>query len=274
MKPTPEPGLELMRLPGESGPILHCVGELCEATVERLRREITELHPLGHRVVTLDLSECHFLDVEGIMTILQSFKQLWQEGRRLVLVAGTGPVARWLSVTGIDRVVPTFPSQHVAAVALRGGGPPEAAPADWAEARAQTLARWRAIQETLDQAPPEELMRQLTTMVALCERSQELFEESPEGARVRCQFCPLFHALGGRPADIGCRSVLDPILAAVRAENKGLARDQVARMIHTLETMPLPEGEIPPTPGLAAAGYREETDTGHTPVPPVPGVTC
>jgi anti-sigma B factor antagonist len=235
------PALNLVRLPGEFGPILRCYGELSQATAEILRKELALLEPLGHPVLTLDISGCGFLDVDGIMTLLHTYKHLRGGGRRMVLVAGTGATARLLQVTGIERIIPTFPTEQVATLALRGEGPPEPAPATWAEARAATVARWRAIQETLDQESPEEVLRQLTSMFALCERSEELYQESDAPATSRCQFCPLFYALGGRSQDVGCRSALDPLLAVVRAGDRDAARAQVAAMIRTLEEMPLPE---------------------------------
>jgi hypothetical protein len=81
-------------------------------------------------------------------------------------------------------------------------------------------------------------------MFALCERSEELFQERDAPATTRCQFCPLFYALGGRPQDVGCRSVLDPLLTSIREGDRDAARVQVATMIRTLEEMPLPEAGV------------------------------
>lgn len=73
---------------------------------------------------------------------------------------------------------------------------------------------------------------ELTAMTALCERAE---------ADARCRFCSLFHALGGRPEDIGCRSVLEPIRDAVRRGDGPAARERVASLIRTLEQMPVGE---------------------------------
>src|SRR5262249_18809956 len=74
------------------------------------------------------------------------------------------------------------------------------------------------------------------------------FQQRPESATARCEFCPLFYALEGRSEDLGCRSVLDPILAAVRQGNTQAARARVEELIRTLEEMTLPEGDDPPVP--------------------------
>jgi anti-anti-sigma factor len=270
--------LHLVRLPGASGPILRCSGELSVATAEALRRELALLEPMRHAVLTLNLSGCGLLDVDGILTILHAFKRLHQEGQRLVLVVGTARIARLLGVMGIDTIIPTFPTEEVAARALRGGGLPAPAPESWEAARSQTLARWRAIQAALEKPEgethggepspvtvpayvpfpelggalddgegmepshtPEETLHQLTSMTALCERAEELFQESPVPAGARCQFCPLYYMLGARPRDIGCRSILDPIIDAVRSGRMESARVQIGSVIRLIEELPLPE---------------------------------
>jgi anti-anti-sigma factor len=196
-------------------------------TADRLRRELELLEPVDHRTLTVDLSGCEFLDTEGILTLLESFKRCSQAGRSLAVVTGTGSVARLLHVVGFDHVVPTFPTEEAAVLAVRGGGPPLPAPATGEAARADTLARWRLIEKVVDQDSPLEAVRLLTSMTALCERSEELYQERSAPATARCQFCPLFYALGGRAGDVGCQSILDPILQAVRSDNRDWARANI-----------------------------------------------
>jgi anti-anti-sigma factor len=257
------PALRLVRLPGEYGPILRCRGELSVATAEALRRELALLEPLNHPVITVNLTDCTYLDVDGILTILQSLKRRRDEGRRLVVVAGPGAIGRMLHVSGIDWVVPVFPSEEVAMLALRGGGPPLPAPDTWEAARAATLGRWRSILEAVDSAPAEETLELLTSMTSLCDRSEEIYQQHSRPARAlgapwlpldgrqrreaRCECCPLFHALGSKPEDIGCHSVLAPIIEALGANSRDVARTQVKKMIRLIQEMPLPvEATAPP----------------------------
>jgi hypothetical protein len=113
------------------------------------------------------------------------------------------------------------------------------------------VAWWCLILELLDQAPQEEVLRQITAMTPLCERSEELLHELPAPATPRCHLCPLFYEMGGEPEDVGCRSVLDPILHAVRAGDRDLARIQLTEVIRALEEMPLPEEPEEVVPALA-----------------------
>ena len=249
------PALRLVRLPGELGPILRCSGELSAATAEALQRELGLLEPLAHPVITVNLADCSYLDVDGILTLLASLKRRREKDRQLVVVAGTGAVARLLHVVGLDWIVPVFPTEEVAVLALRGEGPPMPAPPTWAAARALTTGRWKAIQEAIDGAPTEEVLHLLTSTTSLCDRSEELYQarSAPPPASLRscarCQFCPLFHALGGHPADVGCRSMLDPIIETLRAGDRDTARAEVAAVIRTIEQMPLPNESEPLVPG-------------------------
>lgn len=264
LQDTLVPGFNLVRVPGEFGPILRCSGELSMTTAGALRNELDRLEPLGHPVLTIDLTGCDFMDVDGIATLLESFKRLREKGQRLVIVAGTGPPARLLDVTGIDWIIPVFPTNAVAALALRGAAPAAPGPATWAEARDKTLARWRQIQAAVGQEAPEETLRLLTSMLGLCERSEELFQERRAKAEVRCQFCPLFYALGGRSEDVGCRSILEPIVEAVNAGNRESAGAQVAKVIRLIEELPLPEGDTPTPPvGLLSSPTQNHVPAAH-----------
>jgi anti-anti-sigma factor len=230
-----------VRLPGEHGPIVRCSGELSVATAEALGAELALALPAGYSVLTLNLSDCGFLDVDGIMTLLEAFKRLDSEGCRLVLVAGTRRTARLLQFLRIDRFIPTFPTEEVAARALRGGGPPEETAIPWESAHAEILARWQAIQSMLDEEP-EEALRSLTSMTALCERSRESFADRSTPAGPGCQFCPLYYyASGGQWADASCRSVMDGMIQRMSAGDSDQARAQVADLIHRLGQMPLVE---------------------------------
>lgn len=246
----PLPVLDVLRLPGEFGPILRCCGELSVTTVADLGRALTVREPRGQCAVLLDLEGCDFMDGEGILTILDRFKELRETGCQLVIAGGTGQPARLLRVTGIDQLVPVFPSEEEAVLMLRGGSPAAPAPS-WAEAKAMTVALWQGIEELLDTASAHDVLCHVTSPTPLCERAETSFQErlwSPKdradlsSATVsRCQFCPLFHALGARQEDVGCRSVLEPIIQALGSQDWPEARDLVARVIRTVEEMPLLE---------------------------------
>jgi anti-anti-sigma factor len=243
------PALQLTRLPGEFGMTVRCKGELSLCTAEALRRELGLLESLDHPALILNLAECKVLDVDGTLAILRSFKRFRDKRRRLVIVTGARSLEVVLGIPGIEKLIPSYPTEEAAALDLRGWWPPLPAPDTWAEALADTIVHWKVIQEAIDRAPREDVLHMLTSMNGLCERSEELHQEYAPPGIPRCQFCPLFHALGSEPEDVGCQSLIDPILAAVRAGDAGAAHAQVAGVIHTLETMPL-------IPGASAEGVK------------------
>lgn len=244
--------LTLERYPGERGLILRCLGELTLSTADRLQREFDRLIPLGHPVLTVNLSGCTFVDVDGLMTLLDGCRRLRQNGSQLALVAGGGIPERLLHVLGLDWIMPVFPKEEVAQLALRGGGPPLHEVENWGDARKKSLEHWRVIEETLLQSP-DEALRLLTSRFALCELSATQFHAAGEAAHAHCQFCPLFQALGGRRADLGCRSVLDPLLDAIRSGHLDAARKIIDRLIELIAAMPLPElVHSPASPGQAS----------------------
>jgi len=246
------PTLRVVRRPGLSGPVVSCTGALSGAIIEMLERELELLATLAHPALVVDLSGCRFEDVDGMLALLEALQRMSEEGCHLVIVAGTGRMARLLRVSGLDRLLPVFLTWEEAASALRLSEPPTLPPTTWAEAREATVSYWREIKEALDHdltegaPPPEaEVLRALTATTALCQRAEEVFQQRPKPATWPCQFCPVFYALGGRPEDVGCRSLLDPIITAVRAGERATAHVLIQRTIHLLEEMPLPDDETP-----------------------------
>ena len=102
---------------------------------------------------------------------------------------------------------------------------------------------WRAILRTLEAEPAEDVMRRITSSHGLCERAEELLQVKGAPEAIRCYLCPLFHALGAHPEDIGCQSLTRPMLDALLHGDRSAARAPVARLIRTIEQMPIPADE-------------------------------
>jgi anti-anti-sigma factor len=237
------PMLRVVRRPGASGPVLSVAGALTGATVTTLQEELQLLAALGYPALTVDLSACRFGDPDGLLTFLETLGRLGQEGCRLVVVTGTDWMTRLMAVARIDQLLPVYTTGEEAERMLRLAGPPPPAPTTWDETRDATIAQWQGFRKRLDVAPTVELLRDLTTMTALCEHAEEIYQQRTIPAVWRCQFCPLFQALGGRPHDVGCRSVLDPIISALRAGDRVTAGAELDALLYLLQKMPLPARE-------------------------------
>jgi len=212
------------------------------ATAEELRRELDLLISLGHPGLILNLSACRSFDLDGVMLILDTYKQFRARGRRVAVVAGEGLAARLVRLLRLDCIIPIFPTEGSAELVLRGGAPAELAPVTWAAARAESLAMWTTVLQALDVDPDDEISRRITSSHGLCRRADIVHARSRNDTP-RCVHCPLFQVLGGAFQDLGCRSAIEPMLDALQRHDRAAARKQVSRLIHTIEEMPLPENE-------------------------------
>jgi hypothetical protein len=194
------------------------------------------LERLDHPALTLNISGCNRVDTQAILTILYAFKRLRLLGTHLFVVASSGRAARILERWGVHRILPVFATEEDAALACRGGACPPAPPT-WGAALAETVVRWYEIGQALDRDATGEALRLLTTMTPLCDRSEELFRGGSMPAATRCEFCPLFYEHGGQPEDVGCREILDPIIAAVLVGDRDGAIAQVAEVSRILEEL-------------------------------------
>jgi anti-anti-sigma factor len=229
-------GIAFLRLPGELGPVLHLRGELLVTTAEAARRELRAAIGFGHPALIVDLTGCRSIDVDGVLVLLEGFKQLRGTGRRLALVADQPRLQQFLNALGIDWLVPVYSSTAAALTGLRGGETREEPPGSWEAALASTFAFWSRIYGRLAEAPTDILIREVTAEHDLCRQA----ESASPSSDVRCERCPLFTALGGQPEDAGCRSLTEPIAASILAEDRGAARSQVRQLLELLSDMPLP----------------------------------
>jgi hypothetical protein len=156
----------------------------------------------------------------------------------LVAITGTGRIAHALQVAGLNQFLMVFPDEEAATLALRGGSRSGPGPGSWSAAHAETMAHWTELYMALDDVTREEALRQVTASNGLCEHAEEVARESTFPTAWRCQVCPLFYSLGARSADVGCCSLHDPLIDAIRQGNTELARARIAGVLCILEEMP------------------------------------
>ena len=234
---SPDETLHVVRLPGEFGPVLRCLGPLTVATVEGLRRELELLMPLGYRALILNLTGCREVDADGVMLLLDTYRRVRRLGKQLVLVAAREPASRLLEALGIDSFIAVFPTEGAATLALRGGAPPDARTASWETARAATVRRWEEVLRCAQSREWTRAEEALALPQPLCERADELMQLRRGHTGSRCHLCPLFYALGGRDADLECRSVRDPLLDALRHHDAVKASRLAGEMIEILRCL-------------------------------------
>ena len=231
--------LTLLRIPGPHGPIVRCQGDLTLSTVELLRRDLMLLASCGHEGLTVNVSALRELDSHGVLALLEAARAIEAGGGRMALVASRDPAANYLHLLGADGMLPVFRSEAEALAFLDGQPEPEPA-ASWEAARSRTLSRWDSILAKVGYATPEELTRDLTSMFDLCRQAEGVVRQSPAPGIERCHFCPLFYELGGRHADIGCESAIDPLLEQVRRQDWEGVRRGIQEIQASIREMSLP----------------------------------
>lgn len=77
-------------------------GELDLSSVGKVQDELRRVEADAPPVVLLDLSKLTFLDSTGLRCLVTADQRAREDGRRLVLVRGPGPVQRVFSITRLE----------------------------------------------------------------------------------------------------------------------------------------------------------------------------
>jgi anti-sigma B factor antagonist len=91
--------------------VLSIEGELDLYSAPTLRDTVLATADAGHGWLIIDLTEVPFMDSSGLGVIVGCLKRLRESGGELTLVSRPGsPPSKLLSLTGLDRAIPTFAS--------------------------------------------------------------------------------------------------------------------------------------------------------------------
>jgi anti-sigma B factor antagonist len=85
-------------------------GELDLYTAQRLQARIDEAGAVGADTVVVDLSEVSFIDSTALAVLVQETRRLEGRGHSLVLVTNDPRTKRVVEVTGLNRVLRTYPT--------------------------------------------------------------------------------------------------------------------------------------------------------------------
>lgn len=98
--------LEIVVAAGDGGPVVALSGEADVTTVPELTSALTAQIADGVRHLTVDLSGLTFADSASVSVFISASHILRAGGGTLVLCRPQPPVARMLSVLGVDQVIP------------------------------------------------------------------------------------------------------------------------------------------------------------------------
>jgi anti-anti-sigma factor len=95
--------------------------EIDVTNADIVREELLSVLNRGAVLLVADLSKTSFCDSAGVGALVRTFRRAATSASAMRLVVSTPAVQRVLSITGVDRMVDTFPS--VAASLAGSGGP-------------------------------------------------------------------------------------------------------------------------------------------------------
>ncbi|MCL6581480.1 MAG: anti-sigma factor antagonist [Firmicutes bacterium] len=105
--------------------IVRVEGELDLSTAAEFRVQVdADLDRLGARDLVLDFTRVTFVDSSGLGAILGRYKRVTESGGRVAMCGASDHVQRLLEISGVMRVLLTFPGVPEA---LRALGPTQAA---------------------------------------------------------------------------------------------------------------------------------------------------
>ncbi len=96
-------------------PVVAAPAEIDASNADWLRAVLLEAASRGHATFVVDMSRTRFCDSAGLGALVRAHKRAQAEGGELRLVIpASAAVLRVFALTGIDRVIPNFPSLYEA----------------------------------------------------------------------------------------------------------------------------------------------------------------
>jgi hypothetical protein len=191
--------------------------------------------------VVLNVTGCRWIDLDGISILVDSYRRASTFGCDFAIATEPTVMGRMLWRLGIDQIVPVFPSEAAATLALRDGAASGSTglPLPHSEAPGEVLVMWRWVLAVLEERPGADVTRWMSSTHSLCQQAEDILRIQSMGNDSNCYLCSLFHALGTRAEEAGCEGKSRPMLDALLQGNRMSARAQVARFISFIETLPL-----------------------------------
>jgi anti-anti-sigma factor len=84
--------------------------EIDIANSEQVREELLSLLNRGPAVLIVDMAETTFCDSAGVNALVRAHKRATANGAEIRLVVTSLGVQRVLAITGVDRLIPVYPS--------------------------------------------------------------------------------------------------------------------------------------------------------------------
>lgn len=91
-------------------PVIAAPEEIDITSAAGLRAALVEAVARGSGTAVADMSQTQFCDSSGLHVLVRAHQRAQAEGGEVRLVISSAPVRRILALTGIDRMIPYFPT--------------------------------------------------------------------------------------------------------------------------------------------------------------------
>ena len=98
--------------------------EIDVTNADTVREELLSVLNQGAALLVADLSTTSFCDSAGVSALVRTFRRAGTSESSMRLVVSTPAVQRVLSITGVDRLVDTYPSVAASLAGQGGQGDP------------------------------------------------------------------------------------------------------------------------------------------------------
>jgi anti-sigma B factor antagonist len=92
--------------------VIRIQGELDIATAPALESALLHALDSGAASIVLDLERVSFIDSMGLRVLVWAARESHEDGDRLRIDCGSGPVRRMIEITSLDRSLPLTPGGH------------------------------------------------------------------------------------------------------------------------------------------------------------------
>lgn len=90
--------------------VVRLPAEIDVTNADTIREDLLSIVNQGADLVVADMSKTRFCDSAGVSALVRAFTRATASATGMRLVAGTPAVQRILSLTGVDRLIGSYPS--------------------------------------------------------------------------------------------------------------------------------------------------------------------
>ena len=109
-------------------PVVGAPEEIDVANAARLRAALLGAAARGNGTLVVDMSQTQFCDSAGLHVLVRAHKRAQSTGGEMLLVISAATILRIFAVTGIGRLMPSFPSLHQALAHIPAAPDPASLP--------------------------------------------------------------------------------------------------------------------------------------------------